>query len=324
MSQPFVLAHISDVHLGPLPRLGMRHWNVKRTLGWLNWTRTRRVAHRPEVLAQLLADMAEQAPDHIAVTGDLINIGLPDEYAAAARWLEELGSPTRVSLVPGNHDIYTRLRGDSGVARWADYMTSGVDGAEERGKVWSLARFPWVRRIGTLALVGVNSAVPTRPLRAIGHVGEEQLARLASVLQALASEPVTRVVLIHHPALPGQASPAKALTDAPALTAVLERHGVELVLHGHNHRSMLAFRQGPAGEIAFVGVPSASLAIARHREDLARYHLYRLLPGDRWAPIEMIGRGLASPDGPVVEIERRWLVPDRARPVSLPGTVGST
>jgi hypothetical protein len=60
-----------------------------------------------------------------------------------------------------------------------------------------------------------------------------------------------------------------------------------------------------------VGAPSASLARAHGREALARYNLYRIERGQKpaagaWS-VELVGRGLAEPGGPVVELERREL-----------------
>ena len=72
--------------------------------------RNRRDAYQREVLDRIVADLQAQAPDHIAVTGDLVNIGLPQEHINALAWLESLGAPQRVSVIPGNHDIYSRLR----------------------------------------------------------------------------------------------------------------------------------------------------------------------------------------------------------------------
>jgi 3',5'-cyclic AMP phosphodiesterase CpdA len=129
------------------------------------------------------------------------------------------------------------------------------------------------------------------------------------LLRELAQSPQPRVILVHHPALPRQASPAKALSDAAAFEAVLMQHGAELVIHGHNHRPMIAFRDSSTGPIAFVGVPSASHARHHKDEPLARYHLYLVDPADRRRPIELIARGLVSPDGPVEELDRRILVP---------------
>ena len=40
-------------------------------------------------------------PDHIAVTGDLVNLSLPAEYAPARAWLDALGSPARRHLRAG-------------------------------------------------------------------------------------------------------------------------------------------------------------------------------------------------------------------------------
>ena len=317
MPRRFTLAHISDVHLGPLPRFMLRHWNAKRVLGYVNWVRNRRRAHLPQTLARLVADLSEQAPEHVAVTGDLINIGLPEEYEAAARWLERLGAPERVSVVPGNHDIYTHLDDDIGVGRWSPYMRSTAPDALAPLTGTALETFPYVRRLGAIALIGLNSALPTGPFRAGGWFGAAQLGRLEATLRQLSSGPVTRVVLVHHPALPHQAPAAKALADAADLEDVIVRCGAELVLHGHNHRPMLAFRQGEGGVIPFVGVSSGSIGRGSASEALARYHIYDLEPGNREAPIELIARGLAEPEGAVVELERRLLIPVTGRLAGL-------
>jgi hypothetical protein len=114
-------------------------------------------------------------------------------------------------------------------------------------------------------------------------------------------------VLIHHPPLPGQAKRYRGLEDAAALEAVLARHGAELVIHGHNHHNMLAWCATSAGgKVPVVGAPSAALAHPYKREPLARYNLYRIA-GPPWT-IELVGRGLERPGGPVVELERRSLV----------------
>ena len=97
----FTLAHLSDPHLPPLPAARLRDLAGKRALGYLNWTRNRHKYHRREVLDALVADMQVLQPDHIAVTGDLINLGLPVEYEAATTWLHEIGTPDHVTVVPG-------------------------------------------------------------------------------------------------------------------------------------------------------------------------------------------------------------------------------
>src|SRR5919197_405219 len=77
----FVLAHLSDPHLGPLPRPRLAELAGKRAAGFFNWRRKRHRIHRAEVLARVTADLKAHTADHIAVTGDLVNISLAGEYA---------------------------------------------------------------------------------------------------------------------------------------------------------------------------------------------------------------------------------------------------
>src|SRR5204863_1475185 len=305
MSAAITIAHLTDVHLGPIAGFTPRYWNLKRALGYANWLRNRRPAYQRAVLDRIVADLAAQSPDHIAVTGDLTNIGLPQEHINALAWLRGVGPPERVSVIPGNHDIYSRLGGDIGSARWTAYMTSNAQGAAHAGHDEA---FPFVRMLGPIALIGINSAVPTPPLVASGRLGADQLARIASVLERLARADIFRLVLIHHPPLPGQARRYRDLEDAAALEKILAQHGADLVIHGHNHHNMLAWCATNAGSrVPVVGAPSAALAHPYKREPLARYNLYRIA-GPPWT-IELIGRGLERPGGPIVELERRSLAP---------------
>lgn len=308
MPDATVIAHISDLHMTPLAGFTPRHWNVKRTLGLLNWHRGRKAVHRREIVDALVDDMRAFAPDHIAVTGDLCNIGLPAEYEAALVWLEALGDPRMVSVVPGNHDIYTRLRSHGGVETWRPYMR-----ADEFGETLAAPPgrrgFPYVRRVGNIALVGVNSAIETRPFVSAGRVGEEQLARLATLLENLGSSGLARVVMIHHPPLPGQASANRGMADAHAVEAVLARHGAELVVHGHMHRDSLVWCEGGHVRVPILGIASGSAAHRHKGEPLGRYNLIRVRKdGGAWC-IEVIGRGLTAGGTGVVELDRMHLTP---------------
>jgi 3',5'-cyclic AMP phosphodiesterase CpdA len=303
MKIQLTIAHLTDVHLGPIAGFSPRYWNVKRLLGYANWLRNRRDSYQREVLDRIVADLAAQAPHHVAVTGDLVNIGLPQEHINALAWVESLGAPHKVSVIPGNHDVYSRLGRDPGTARWSRYMTSCAQGAEHAGD----GQFPFVRMLERVAIVGVNSAVPTPPLVASGRVGAEQLARLGAALGRLGRAGHFRLVLIHHPPLPGQATRFRGLSDAAELEQILVRHGAELVVHGHNHHNMLAWCGTGARATPVVGAPSASLARPHKSEPLARYNLYRI-EGRPWS-IELVGRGLDTVGGDIVELERRMLLP---------------
>jgi 3',5'-cyclic AMP phosphodiesterase CpdA len=268
----FTLAHLSDPHLPPLPAARLRDLASKRALGYLNWTRNRHKYHRREVLDALVADVRAQGPDHIAVTGDLVNLALEAEFAPSLQWLASVGEAEHVTVIPGNHDAYVRATRHRAAEAWADYVRGDVDGGN--------GAFPFVRRRGPVALIGLSSAVPTLPLMATGSLGRAQLQALDRILAQLASEQAFRVLLVHHPL--HSTSRVKRLTDSRQLRALIRQHGVELVLHGHDHIHSTMWLEGPRGEIPAVGVPSAS-AIAHRHYPAAAFNLFSIeRTNDAW------------------------------------------
>jgi 3',5'-cyclic AMP phosphodiesterase CpdA len=290
----FVLAHLSDPHLGPLPTPRLSELAGKRAAGFFNWRRKRHRIHRADVLARVTADLKAQAVDHIAVTGDLVNISLVAEYTPASAWLAALGPPGDVTLVPGNHDAYVRAAARYPQLHWGEYM---------RGDEAGETAFPFVRQRGPLVLIGLSTAVPTAPFLATGHLGREQTVMLAAALERYGREGRFRVVMMHHPPISKPARHFKRLVDGGEFRAALARQGAELVIHGHDHVHSLIELDGPQGSIPVVGAPSAS-AVAPGRHDGAGYNLYRI-DGDRggWR-CEAIWRGLAGDGSEVVEIKR--------------------
>jgi 3',5'-cyclic AMP phosphodiesterase CpdA len=279
----FTLAHLSDPHLAPLPQPRWTELIGKRITGYINWQRNRRLIHDAEVLGKIVADLKTQNFDHIAVTGDLTNIALPEEFVRGRAFLETLGPPTEVTVIPGNHDAYVRAMMGEPERHWGDYMhaDSGAAG------------FPFVRRRGPLALIGLSTAVPTPWGMATGQIGAAQLAWLGETLAALAREPVFRVVLIHHPPV-SQAKRQKLLTDAAEFLSVIAAQGAELVLHGHDHLHMTNWLSRPNGvRVPAIGVPSASAAFGMSR-DAAAYNLYAVdgAPG-AWT-CTMTSRGIGA------------------------------
>jgi 3',5'-cyclic AMP phosphodiesterase CpdA len=292
----YKLAHLSDPHLPPLPRARLAELAGKRALGYLNWTRNRRKYYRRDVLDRLVADMQGQAPDHIAVTGDLVNLALEAEFAPAREWLASVGTPDLVTAIPGNHDAYVRATRHRFVQAFGDYLAgeeSSADGA-----------FPFLRRRGPLALIGLSSAVPTAPFMATGTLGRTQLEALEKILVSLSTDEAFRVLLVHHP-LHSDSRP-KRLTDSNRLLALLKQHGVELILHGHDHVHSTMWFEGPDGRIPSIGVPAAS-ALARGRHPAAAYNVYAIeREGNAWR-CEQISRGIDS-DLSIKEIGRTQLI----------------
>ena len=292
----FRLAHLSDPHLGPIPTPRVTELINKRGLGLINWYRERHRHHRAEVLDAIVADMKAQKPDHIAVTGDLVNISLDAEFARAAKWLVIVGKPEDVTLTPGNHDAYIKHAAGRAGEHWGDYMR-GDDGGT----------FPVVRRRGPLALIALTTSVPSGPLMATGQLGGAQLAGLAEILLALAREPLFRVVLIHHPPVPNKGHYMKRLIDAPLLRALLKEHGAELLLHRHNHEQQLRWLDGPRGRIPAVGVPSASAILTAHDEPAA-YNLFFVDGGPGAWQCEIVSRGLRAGHEGIIELMRQRLI----------------
>ena len=295
----FVLAHLSDPHLPPLPTPSPFELMGKRIGGFINWQKRRRHFHLAPVLDRIVDDLKAQSVDHIAVTGDLVNLSLPAEFPQAYAFLKRLGPPPDVTVVPGNHDTYVWSKRHHPERHWADYMRGDAMPTD------AAPRFPFVRRRGPVVLIGVSTAVPTLAFRATGRLGAAQLGRLAALLDEHAG--TFRVVLIHHPPQTRPEWRARRLIDGDAFIAVLRKHGAELVLHGHEHLDLVRWFDTPRGKVAAIGVPSASGAVG-WKYDPAAYNLY-LVEGsaDAWR-CEMISRGLDHDGTRIVERKRMMLM----------------
>lgn len=292
----FTLAQLSDPHLSSLQAINPRDFLNKRILGYLSWRLRRRAEHSGTILAALDRDLRETRPAHIVVTGDLTHVGLPSEFREARAWLHRLGSPSKVTLIPGNHDTYVATAWDETFALWVPYMAS--DFSRNGGETVRDSRgvFPSLRVRGDVALIGLCTARPSAPFLAVGTLGRDQLDSLDQVLEETGRRNLFRIVLMHHPPSEETVAWRKRLTDGAALRAVLARRGAELLLHGHTHRTSLARIRTPASSIPAIGIPSAS---ARGRKPgwRARYHLYRITrAGDGW-DILISARGYSPEQG---------------------------
>ncbi len=279
----FSLAHLTDLHLGPLPRgAARRHFALKRTIGALNWRLSRHKVHDPAVAAAIAEDIIAAAPDHVALTGDIVNVAAHAEFPAAARWLNAFGEPGWISFVPGNHDTYVRCDWHHGLQHLGAYMTGDMRVNQTQSSAQIATPFPYVRLRRNVALIGVSSAVPQPLHRAAGVLGAQQIESLAHLLNDLRERGFARIVMIHHPPLPGLARPGGALLDAAHLRDVLKDQGAELVLHGHNHEHMRNELVSRSGTIHVLGVPSASMARSTHHP-AAAWNLLRIVRhGGKW------------------------------------------
>ncbi len=269
----FRLAHISDIHLGPLPPVRRSELASKRITGYLNWHRNRSGSMGEDALEQLVQHMLAAVPDHIAVTGDLINLALKEEIRLARLWLERLGEPRNVSVVPGNHDTYVRGALGRIIEAWQPYLSGDTTGEG--------TPFPYMRQRGDVALIGVNSGRATMPFYATGSFRKRQAHDTAELLRQARQDNLFCVVMIHHPPFPNATASHKRLIGAERFRAMIEREGAGLVLHGHTHVVSHETIAGPDGPVPVIGVPSASAAPRlkassshENKRPAARYNMF--------------------------------------------------
>jgi 3',5'-cyclic AMP phosphodiesterase CpdA len=281
-NETFTLAHLSDPHLANHHGIRATDFLNKRFFGYIKWRLKSKFEHHADVLAEMIQDVKTSRPDHIVITGDLTHMGLPSEFAKAKELLNHLGSPSRVTIIPGNHDAYVAGALDGSFTEWTDYMVSDGQNGRAQTNTAINAVFPSLRVRAPVALVGVSTARPCSTFLAVGCVGDEQLRRIEQMLNETGQKGLFRIILIHHPPLPGLVSWRKRLTDAGIFNEILQRRGAELILHGHSHHQSLSYLEIPGGRIPVIGVPSASAASGKKKRR-ARYHLYRLTRrADEW------------------------------------------
>ena len=297
----FTIAHLSDAHLGPSPFPGLSEMRLKRFMGYINWKRGRERLNDMAMLGRLVADIRAHHPDHVAMTGDVVNIALAAEFHRAVAWMKTLGEPADVSFTPGNHDAYVRDAME-GLGRLFAPWTSSDRVLPGEG------RFPFLRVRGEVALIGLNSGVPTAPLMASGRLGRAQLAALGRMLEETGRQGLARIIMIHHPPLSRGPAPAlRGLNDAAEFERTIARYGAEAILHGHAHKRMINYLRSTAtrregGTAPVIGVPSVA-AVSRDPRERACYYLIRIeRAGAHWR-VSARARGLMQGSSEIGERE---------------------
>ncbi len=231
------IGHISDLHIFDLKSKSPLRFLNKRIVGGANLLFKRSKAHSPQAVERAIRHLVEDHDvDHIAISGDLSNLALHEEFVAANKLIATIPDATeRVSVVPGNHDYYIpaveKRRGFERV--FSPYMKSDLAHYTlETG-------YPYCKFIGDeVALVALNSAIASPPMFAIGEVDERELRALEALLDDPLLDERFVVVMLHHPLLPFEHSKVeytRRLVNADEVLTVLRRANVDLAIHGHNH-----------------------------------------------------------------------------------------
>ncbi|HYZ88057.1 MAG TPA: metallophosphoesterase [Myxococcales bacterium] len=226
------LVHFSDVHV-QLPDWRQR---TVRELGPLRaiatvelWKGRGRAYDGAAATLRELARISSEA-DHAICTGDLTQLGHPEEFAAARDALGALaGNAERFTVFPGNHDRYPWHRRPS--AFFEEYFPE-----HSQADVRTDLR---VRLVGDAALIVVDSAGRLCwPVVSRGRVNRAQLDALEAALRAPDLRGRCKIVAVHHaPLLRGGRTdwPWHSLRGARALLEVARRGGAQAILCGHIH-----------------------------------------------------------------------------------------
>jgi 3',5'-cyclic AMP phosphodiesterase CpdA len=262
-----LLAHLTDIHVADVADYagpGEEVWHAKVR------------KHSPEMLDALLADLANQRPDHVVLSGDITQTSRAGEFRRARGHLDRHLAGLPISVLPGNHD------------RWsADGLRLFDESFGDLARCELGARdFPRCRLAGDVALLLLDSAphVPGEdPASVKGHVARAQLERLPALAAKLAGRFL--VVVLHHHLRLSAEDAAKddprdptPLENAPEVEAALARIPVGLVLHGHRHKAMrldlaIGDRTVP------VLCPGSGTRVHDLADRTGRYNLYRIDAG---------------------------------------------
>ena len=272
------IAHISDLHVLDLHGIQPMRYLNKRATGLASLWTSRRDAHSIRILESLMEELDRKEVDHILVTGDISNLSLESEFARAREILGPLATFDRMSIVPGNHDVYTRgaHRAHRFESYFGDLMWTGPPPPPA-------FRYPWYKRVDGVHVVGMSSAVPTLPLMATGRVGDEQLGRMEALSAEHDFHSGFTIGMVHHN-LHDRSLRKNLMHGMQDRHDVVQRcaaAGVNLLLHGHTHVAHRFQHQ----QMRIVGCGSSTWT-GPHPDRLARYNIYHV-EDDALSRVEM-------------------------------------
>jgi 3',5'-cyclic AMP phosphodiesterase CpdA len=199
------------------------------------------------------------------------NLSLEPEFARARSILEPLAEKGILSVIPGNHDVYTRgaersSRFESffGDLLWPDPMPEPAE------------RYPWHRKLGDIHVLGFCSAVPRAPVMATGEISEDQLRRLADLSHQHRFDDAFVVAMVHHNLHPRGArkDAMHGLDNRDAFAQALQSARVDMVLHGHTHVA----HRFHIDDMTIIGCGSSTWR-SDDPSHIARYNLYEIENG---------------------------------------------
>lgn len=285
----FIIIQVSDIHFGPkhyFTSLGISQDQVP-------------TADKPSLAKYMIEALHtfSNRGDFLAVTGDLTQSALTDEFAQAETCIKELAAALdkgmenhlkNVAIVPGNHDVnWTVMQADPG-ARYmgfVPYIRFRTNlGAKIEHQVEPERLYEIVDLIESFncVIVGFNSAVLEGPDDHRGYIGESQFKNVMQEVNALCgSKKPLKIALMHHHLSPvsslevGLSKAENVLRDSQYIKAGLIENGFSLVLHGHRHFSHeeMIDQSGDGGnKLVVIGCGSTGVDITERGSQQLQYN----------------------------------------------------
>ncbi len=222
------IAHLSDVHmLDSRPSRTRSGWSMGHR--FLSFGRPLDAVGRRRKLAHALSAARRVGAQQVVISGDLTEIGAPGEFECLAESLHDSGiAPERITLVPGNHDLYT----DPNAWRAA------LDGPLAAFRTTSASVPGHVVECAGVRILPMDVAHHQPITRSSGFMPEAAL----DVIQRRAADAALRdkplVIVQHHPPFVRSTKALHwmdGLIGAARLMTLLEAFRHVWVLHGHLH-----------------------------------------------------------------------------------------
>src|SRR6266852_1058862 len=217
-----------------------------------------------------LQDQFERVRDEadvLVLAGDLTNYGQPEEMEPLLNVLVRLRLPTIVVL--GNHDYesgkqeeLTRMLVGGGVKvlDGSGYERDGVGFAGTKGFIGGFGR-------------GVLTAFGEREVKDFVRASIDEALKLERAMSQLRTK--KRVVVLHYSPIldtvQGEAPEIFPFMGTSRLAEVVDRHGADLVVHGHAHHGKLN-----GHTVTGVPVHNVAISLLQGQEPSAAYRIFDL------------------------------------------------
>jgi 3',5'-cyclic-AMP phosphodiesterase len=260
------LGHISDFHLAErsrYPRSGFTARDCER--------------HSAKLARGLLEALLEVGVDHLVVTGDLTLSAEAREFERVSELLKPFAEARKLTVVPGNHDVWT----EDSVETGRFLRALGPDG---KGMRKAAPSYPHLVALGEeVALIALDSArYGDEPLATPGRLGSEQIRTARTLVREQVKAGRAAVLAFHHHVvLPPERVPSDALvsrmplSDADQVVRLVAELPVAAVLHGHRHTAFRVDLPGVSGPTPVLCAGSAS-RVADEPVRRARAYIYEM------------------------------------------------